>query len=153
MLSSQYVGLGCKVCFTKVSQSFFIIFPHDFLQDSFCIYLSLPWQDFTPVILRLNQRLLKKLIISSICTDESENRLCSTAIMKPRIFSSLCMTGQWQCTWSTASASQLGNKKESISEEAILAALSRKSENLYWINNNHITKPPILHNISLKFPS
>lgn len=100
MASSQYVGLGYKACLAKVSQSFFIIFPRlpaRLVLHLLISVLSLPWQDFPPVILGLNPRLLKIFIIFSICTDESENRLCSTAIVKPRLFSSLCVVGQREC--------------------------------------------------------
>lgn len=159
MVSSQYVGLGYKARLTKVSQSFFIIFS-PWLTARLVLHLlisaiSLPSQDFIPVRLGLNPTLLKNFIIFSVCTDESENRLCSTAITKPRIFSSLCMVGQQQSIWSTACASQLRKKekkKESTSEEDILANLIRKSQSLYCINNNCITKLIILNTSYLKFP-
>lgn len=69
MGSFQYVGPGYKACLSKLSQSFFIIFPPMSFPTGLVLHLlvsaiSLPWWSFafTPMILGLNPTLLKKSV-------------------------------------------------------------------------------------------
>lgn len=102
MGSFQYVGPGYKACLSKLSQSFFIIFPPDVLSYRTCSASACLCYLFALMIFCLHtydsgikSYATKKISIS----DRSKNG----PLMKPRTFPHFGEVGQQQCMWSTAS--------------------------------------------------